>query len=63
MIQCLLCSNPADGLDDEHCQDHWEEICNNGFWEMIQKMESAFQWKLAIDKARSLHPDFDSLPL
>lgn len=33
--QCAKCTEPADGLDNQHCQLHWEELCAKSFWEMI----------------------------
>lgn len=65
MNKCLKCNEPAVGMDDLHCDDHWLELCEDGWQEMWRKVaavESAFNWKLARDKARSLHPDFDQLP-
>lgn len=35
---------------------------DRAFDDMIDAIEKAFYWKLARDKARSLHPDFDQLP-
>lgn len=37
--QCTKCTEPADGLDDEHCQLHWEELCAKGWWEMINHIQ------------------------
>lgn len=35
--KCPKCNAPADGLDDIHCQMHWEELCNQGWWEMMEQ--------------------------
>lgn len=35
---CEFCELPADGLDQIHCQLHWEEVCSYGFWKQIQEM-------------------------
>lgn len=27
------------GLDDEHCQTCWEDICAEGWWEEVRKLD------------------------
>jgi hypothetical protein len=31
-VTCPVCGKPADGLDDEHCQEHWEALCSEAWW-------------------------------
>ena len=32
---CEKCNAPADGLDDIHCQEHWEQVCSDAWYEQI----------------------------
>ena len=38
--ECVICgcNEPANGLDDEHCQIHWEAYCSEEWWETIAKL-------------------------
>lgn len=38
-MKCLLCDNEADGLDGEHCQTHWEQVCDESFWDYVRSPE------------------------
>lgn len=40
-VKCLRCDEEADGLDDKHCQLHWEEVADEGFWEYVASPEYA----------------------
>ena len=40
-VKCLRCDEEADGLDDKHCQLHWEEVADEGFWEFVASPEYA----------------------
>ena len=30
------CHAPADGLDDERCQEHWEQYSDRLWWEQLR---------------------------
>jgi hypothetical protein len=36
-VECPVCGEPADGLDDEHCQKHWEALCSDAWWLAMSK--------------------------
>lgn len=39
---CELCDLPADGLDQVHCQEHWEQVCADAYWEQLYGEEGHF---------------------
>jgi len=38
--KCPICNSQADGLDDIHCQIHWEAESSKVWWEMIKRLEA-----------------------
>lgn len=34
-MNCPKCTNPADGLDDIHCQTCWEALCSESWWASV----------------------------
>lgn len=40
-MKCKRCEHEADGLDGEHCQNHWEEVADEGFWQYVGSPEYA----------------------
>lgn len=38
---CELCDLPADGLDQVHCQVHWEQVCEDGYMKQLAVMYGA----------------------
>jgi hypothetical protein len=38
--KCANCENEADGLNEIHCQECWEKLCAESFWEFIDSLES-----------------------
>jgi hypothetical protein len=35
---CKECNELADGLDGEHCQVHWEKLCAESWWILIDSV-------------------------
>jgi hypothetical protein len=35
------CDEPADGLDDVHCQEHWEALSDAMWWEQVRACQFA----------------------
>lgn len=56
---CDRCGEAHKEWLDMYCQMCWEAYTAESWYEMIAR---SF-WVDALEKARSLHPDFDSLPL
>lgn len=40
-VTCPECGKPADGLDDEHCQEHWEALCDKAWWDEVEALGQA----------------------